>query len=96
MSIIIKPIITEKATNDSELNGVYSFVVANGANKVEIRKAIESIYGVAVNAVRTMNYPVKRSTKYTKQGVVASKKSGYKKAIVQLAEGETIDFYNNI
>jgi len=96
MSILIKPIITEKATNDSELNNRYTFVVANKANKVEIRKAVEQTYGVAVTAVRTMNYPIERSTKYTKKGMVNGMTGGYKKAIVSLADGDTIDFYNNI
>ena len=83
MSILIKPIITEKATDLSELNNCFSFVV-------------ESTYGVTVKNVRTLNYPVKRSTKYTKKGLVSSVKGAYKKAVVQLAEGENIDFYSNI
>jgi len=96
MSILIKPIITEKMTNDSELNNRYGFVVAKKANKVEIKKAVENSYGVSVEAVRTMNYPVKRTTKFTKTGVVSGMKGAYKKAIVQIAEGDNIDFYSNI
>lgn len=96
MSILVKPIITEKATNDSELYNRYSFIVNKKANKVEIKGAVEAAYGVAVEAVRTMNHPAERSTKYTKKGLVSGLKSGYKKAIVQLAEGESIDFYNNL
>jgi len=96
MNILIKPIITEKMTNDSELNNRYGFVVDKNANKVEIKKAVEKIYGVSVEAVRTMNYPVKRTTKFTKTGVVSGKKGAYKKAIVQIAEGDNIDFYSNI
>ncbi|AOW21799.1 50S ribosomal protein L23 [Urechidicola croceus] len=96
MSILIKPIITEKMTNDSELNNRYGFVVNKNANKVEIKNAVENTYGVSVNGVRTMNYPVKRTTKFTKSGMVNGKKGAYKKAIVQLADGEIIDFYNNI
>ncbi|MCF2873287.1 MULTISPECIES: 50S ribosomal protein L23 [unclassified Tenacibaculum] len=96
MSILIKPIITEKATNDSELHNRYAFVVNKKANKVEIRGAVEAAYGVAVTSVKTMNYPIQRTTKYTKKGLVTGIKSGYKKAIVQLAEGEIIDFYNNL
>ena len=96
MSILIKPIITEKMTNDSELNNRYGFVVDKNANKVEIKKAVELTYGVSVEAVRTMNYPVKRTTKFTKTGVVSGKKGAYKKAIVQIAEGDNIDFYSNI
>jgi large subunit ribosomal protein L23 len=96
MNILIKPIITEKATNDSELNNRYAFVVDKRANKLEIKGAVEAAYGVSITAVRTMNYPVQRNTKYTKNGIVTAMKGAYKKAIVQLAEGETIDFYNNL
>ena len=96
MSILIKPIITEKATDLSELNNCFSFVVRKTANKIEVKEAVESTYGVTVKNVRTLNYPVKRSTKYTKKGLVSSVKGAYKKAVVQLAEGENIDFYSNI
>ena len=96
MSILIKPIITEKATDQSELSNCFSFVVKKTANKIEVKEAVESSYGVTVKVVRTMNYPVYRSTKYTKKGLVSNMKGAYKKAIVQLAEGENIDFYSNI
>ena len=96
MSILIKPIITEKATNDSELFNRYAFVVKKSANKVEVKKAVEAAYGVTIESVKTMNYPVKRNTKYTKNGIQQVMKGAYKKAIVQLAEGESIDFYSNI
>ena len=96
MSILIKPIITEKATNDSELFNRYAFVVDKGANKIEIKDAVETAYGVSIESVKTMNYPVQRNTKYTKKGLVTGTKAAYKKAIVQLAEGESIDSYNNL
>ena len=96
MSILVKPIITEKATNDSETFNRYTFKVAIGANKVEIKKAVEAAYGVSVEKVRTMVYPVTRTTKFTKKGVVSGMEGQYKKAIVQLSDGEAIDFYNNI
>ena len=96
MSILIKPVITEKATADSELNNRYTFVVDNRTNKVEIKKAVEATYGVSVEKVRTMNVRPDRKTRYTKTGVVTGKTSAIKKAIVQVAEGDTIDFYNNI
>lgn len=96
MSILIKPIITEKATDASELFNRYDFVVDKRANKIEIKEAVEKAYGVSVNKVRTMNYPVKRTTKYTKKGLVTGMKGAYKKAIVELAEGENIDFYSNL
>ena len=96
MRILIKPIITEKATDQSELSNCFTFVVNKLANKIEVKVAVEKAYGVTVKDVRTMNYPVKRKTKFTKKGVVSGMKGSYKKAIVQLAEGENIDFYSNI
>lgn len=96
MNILIKPIITEKATNDSELFNRYAFVVAKKANKLEIKSAVEQAYGVSIESVKTMNYPVQRKTKYTKSGMVNAMSGAYKKAIVQLADGESIDFYSNI
>lgn len=96
MSILIKPIITEKATNDSELNNCYSFQVKTKANKIEIKKAVEAAYGVSVEKVRTINVRPDRNTRYTKTGIQHGKTNAVKKAIVQLAEGETIDLYSNM
>jgi large subunit ribosomal protein L23 len=96
MSIIIKPIVTEKITKDGELFNRFGFVVDKKANKVQIKKAIEAAYGVSVVNVNTMNVRPDRSTKYTKSGLITGKTNAYKKAIVQVQEGETIDFYNNI
>ena len=96
MNILIKPIITEKATTNSELYNRYTFVVAKKANKLEIKNAVEKTYGVTIESVKTMNYPVQRNTKYTKSGIVQAMKGAYKKAVVQVAEGSTIDFYSNI
>jgi len=96
MNILIKPIITEKATKDSELFNRYAFVVNKKANKLEIKNAVARAYGVEIESVKTMNYPVQRNTKFTKSGMVHAMKGAYKKAIVQLAEGESIDFYSNI
>ena len=96
MSIIIKPIITEKATSDSELNNRYTFLVDTKANKIEIKKAVENSYGVNVNKVRTMNYGLDRKTKYTKTGIQHGKANALKKAIVQIADGDVIDFYSNL
>ncbi|WP_459211062.1 50S ribosomal protein L23 [Aquimarina rhabdastrellae] len=96
MSILIKPIITEKATADSELNNRYSFVVNKKANKVEIKKAVEAAYGVSVDKVRTINVRPDRKTRYTKTGMVTGKTNAYKKAIVQVAEGDVIDLYSNL
>ena len=96
MSILIKPIITEKATANSELNNCYSFEVNTKANKVEIKKAVESAYGVSVDKVRTINVRPDRKTRQTKTGVQHGKTNVVKKAIVQLAEGESIDLYTNM
>ncbi|WP_136668916.1 50S ribosomal protein L23 [Flavobacterium sp. H122] len=95
MSIIIKPIVTEKVTKDGEIFNRFGFVVDKKANKVQIKKAVEAAYGVTVVEVNTMNVRPDRSTKYTKSGMITGKTSAYKKAIVQVKEGETIDFYNN-
>ena len=96
MSILIKPIITEKASLNSELRNCFSFLVNTKANKVEIKKAVETAYGVSVDKVRTINVRPDRKTKYTKTGLQHGKTNAIKKAIVQLAEGETIDLYANI
>jgi len=96
MSTIIKPIITEKITKDGELFNRFGFIVAKKANKVEIKKAIEKAYGVSVLDVNTMIYRADRTTKFTKSGMITGKTSAYKKAIVTLKEGDSIDFYTNI
>tara|TARA_B100001250_G_C19562408_1_gene683940 strand:- start:55 stop:345 length:291 start_codon:yes stop_codon:yes gene_type:complete len=96
MDILIKPIITEKATRASELYNCYSFFVNPKVNKVEIKKAIEVAYGVSVEKVRTLNYGPERKTKYTKSGIQSGKTIATKKALVQLAEGDAIDFFSNI
>ena len=96
MSIIIKPIVTEKVTKESEVLNRFGFEVNRKANKVEIKKAVEAAYGVSVVDVNTMNYRADRTVKYTKSGLISGKTNAYKKAVVQVQEGETIDFYNNI
>ena len=94
--ILVKPLITEKMTTDTEKNNAYGFVVADGANKVEIKKAVEKEYGVTVTSVRTLRVDGKRRQRYTKTGIIKGRTVGYKKAIISLAEGEMIDFYENI
>ncbi len=94
--ILIRPLITEKLTAAAEKNNSYGFVVAKGANKVEIKKAVEANYNVQVAEVRTLNVDGKKRSRYTKTGVVTGRTNGYKKAIVQLIEGDAIDFYDNI
>jgi large subunit ribosomal protein L23 len=96
MSIIQKPIITEKMTDKGEKLHQYGFLVDSHANKLQIKKAITDIYGVEVLSVNTMNYSGKIKTRFTKTGLLKGRTSTYKKAIVTLAEGESIDFYSNI
>ena len=96
MNIMIKPIVTEKATGLSEKLNRYTFCVPPDANKYQIKSLIEDLYGVKVASVNTMNYEGKRKQRYTKAGLIRGKKPAFKKAIVTLVEGETIDFYSNI
>ncbi len=96
MNILIKPIITEKATKAAENKNVFTFEVHPKANKVEIKKAVEAAYGISVEKVRTMNVRPNRKARYTKTGVQTGKTNAIKKAVVQVAEGDTIDFYSNI
>lgn len=97
MGIIIKPIITEKQTAITEkMPNRYGFRVSPDANKIEIKKAIEDMYGVTVADVNTANYSGKRKSRYTRSGVITGKQSSFKKALVTLKEGEAIDFFSNI
>lgn len=97
MGIIIKPIVTEKQTAITEkFPNRYGFRVSPDANKLEIKKAVEDMYGVTVESVNTMNYAGKKKSRYTKSGIISGKTSAFKKAIVTLKEGETIDFFSNI
>ena len=95
MSVLIKPVNTEKANENSQLRNCYKFEVAKNANKIQIKNEVEATYGVKVGEVRTLNYGPKRSTRYTKTGVQVGKTNAVKKAVVQVIEG-TIDFYSNI
>jgi len=96
MEILIKPLVTEKMTAQSEKLNRFGFIVNRQANRTQIKKAIEQLYGVDVNAVNTMIYGPKTKYRYTKSGVQKGKTSAFKKAIITLAEGQTIDFYSNI
>jgi len=95
MSVLIKPLVTEKL---SELNerGKYGFIVEKSANKVEIKKAVEKMYGVTVSKVATMHCPGKVKSRYTKTNIITGRKPSYKKAIVTVSDGEVIDFYSGI
>ena len=96
MSVIIKPIITEKATKQTESDNCFTFFVDVNANKVQIKKAVELQYGVSVLNVNTVVVRADRATKFTKNGLISAKTNRTKKAFVQVKEGESIDFYNNI
>jgi large subunit ribosomal protein L23 len=96
MGIIIKPVITEKQTAMTEkMPNRYGFRVSPDANKLEIKKAIENMYDVIVEDVNTMNYSGKQKSRYTKSGVIHGRQTSFKKAIVTLKKGDTIDFFSN-
>ncbi len=94
--VLIKPILSEKANKQSEKMNRYTFVVDRKANKLEIKKAVESFYGVQVEVVNTMVMPSKLKAKYTKAGFIVGRKPAKKKAIVTIAEGESIDLYTTV
>ncbi len=94
--VLIKPILSEKANAQQEKLRRYAFRVAKEANKLEIQKAIETFYGVTVIKVNTVVVPGKNKTRFTKAGLVKGRKPSFKKAMVTVAEGETIDMYANI
>ena len=94
--VLIKPILTEKANAQQEKLHRYAFKVSRKANKLEIKKAVEEFYGVSVVGVNTVVVPGKNKTRYTKKGFVQGQKQSFKKALVTVAEGETIDLYSNI
>ena len=96
MSVLLKPLVTEKMTDLSEKRGQYGFIVERSANKVEIRKAIEEQYNVTVTSVNTMVYAGKSKKRYTKSAILDGRSNHFKKAVVTVAEGDIIDFYANI
>ncbi|MBP9150681.1 MAG: 50S ribosomal protein L23 [Flavobacteriales bacterium] len=96
MEILVKPLITEKMTDQATKLGQYGFVVNRKANKVEVKQAIEKMYGVNVQSVNTMIIPGKKRSRNTKSKFIVGRTSAVKKAIITLAKGETIDFYSNI
>lgn len=96
MGIIIKPIVTEKLTVQGEKLNRYGFVVDRDANKLQIKDAVEKLYGVNVLSVNTINYHGKRKSRYTKAGLLTGRMNHFKKAIVTLAGEDKIDFYANI
>ena len=96
MDILVKPIVTEKMTQQGERYNRYGFLVRRQATKAQIRQSVESLYGVSVETVNTMVCAGKKKSRFTKAGVISGKSTSYKKAIVTLAKGQNIDFYSNI
>ncbi|MCD6331890.1 MAG: 50S ribosomal protein L23 [Bacteroidales bacterium] len=96
MDILIKPIVTEKMTDQTDKLQRYGFIVHKKANKYQIRQAVQEMYGVKVATVNTMRYGGKEKSRFTRTGTIRGKTNAYKKAIITLVEGDTIDFYSNI
>jgi large subunit ribosomal protein L23 len=94
--VIIKPILSEKANKQSEKMRRYSFYVDRKANKLEIKRAVELFYGVQVQEVNTMVMPSKLKARFTKSGYLVGRKPARKKAVVTIAEGDTLDLYGNL
>ncbi|MCX6291350.1 MAG: 50S ribosomal protein L23 [Bacteroidetes bacterium] len=96
MSILKKPIITEKMTKAGEKLGMYGFVVDKNANKIQIKNEVEKMYNVTVESVNTMKYYGKLKSRFTKTGAITGSKGVFKKAVITVKKGETIDFYSSI
>lgn len=96
MEVLVRPLITEKMTDLATKRSQYGFVVNRKANKLDVKKAVESMYGVDVESVNTMIIPGKKRSRNTKTKFIVGRTSAVKKAIVTLAEGQAIDFYSNI
>ncbi len=96
MSVLVKPLITEKMTELSEKRNQYGFVVDRNANKIEIKAAVEGQYNVTVTSVNTMLYAGKNKKRFTKTAILDGRRNHFKKALVTVADGDVIDFYENI
>ena len=96
MEILRKPLLTEKVAQLTEKLNRYAFIVDPRANKIQIKAAIEAMYGVNITDVNTMRYVGKLKSRNTKAGAVSGRAAAYKKAIITLKDGEVIDFYSNI
>ena len=92
--VLVRPVVTEKVNNQMERSSRYTFVVDKKANKLEIKKAVEEFYGVKVDDVNTIVVPGKRKSRFTKAGYIQGIKPSYKKAVVKLAEGDSIDLFS--
>ena len=96
MDIIVRPVVTEKMNAQADGLKKYGFIVDKKANKVQIKKAVEDLYGVTVDSVNTMFYAGKRKSRFTRTGYVSGRRNAFKKAVITLREGDIIDFYSNI
>ena len=96
MGFIVKPLVTEKMTAFTEKFNRFGFIVRPEANKVEIKKEVEALYNVTDVEVNTLRYAGKNKSRYTRSGIINGRTNAFKKAIVTLKEGDTIDFYSNI
>ncbi len=94
--IIIKPLLTEKSSELSEKRNAFTFLVDRKSNKIEIKKAVEQAYGVVVNKVNTTNVMGKKKVRMTRSSYSVGRTNHYKKAVVYVAAGDTIDLYANI
>ncbi len=94
--VLVKPLITEKTNKASENLNKYSFIVSRQANKIEIKNAVEDMYGVRVTKVNTVIMPRKLKTRFTKSGMMSGKTALIKKAYVTVDSEDTIDFYDSI
>lgn len=96
MEIMIKPIVTEKATQLTERRNQYTFRVSTDANKYQIKSLVEKLYGVKVVSVNTAIVRGKNKSRWTKSGLLRGKTEAWKKAFVSVGEGQNIDFYSNL
>ena len=95
MEILIKPLVTEKMTILGDKLNRYGFIVDRNANKIQIKAAVEQLYGVTVKDVNTVNYHGKKKSRFTKAGLLSGRANHFKKAFVTLAGKAKIDFYIN-
>ncbi len=96
MGILEKPLVTEKMTILGEKLNRYGFIVDRNANKIQIKAAVEQMYGVTVKDVNTVNYHGKKKSRFTKAGLLSGRANHFKKAYVTLTGEDKIDFYSNI
>ncbi len=96
MDILIRPIVTEKLTTQGEKLNCYGFEVDKRANKLQIKNAVEAMYGVTVESVNTLLVRGKSKSRFTKKGFIKGRTTSIKKAVITLAKDDKIDFYSNI